>query len=110
MIACTSPAGTASDTPLRIGLSATVAWRFSMLSIRGPARWDLRLFADSEIGQILCGERKLVSFLELSVQIGAAAHRAGNGGKKVPLSAVQCAGSERAATFRDLPGHPTPDA
>src|SRR5687767_14994323 len=33
MIACTSPAGTCSDTPFRIGLSATVAWRFSIVSI-----------------------------------------------------------------------------
>src|SRR5690349_9077481 len=33
MIACTSPAGTCSDTPFRIGLSATVAWRFSIRSI-----------------------------------------------------------------------------
>src|SRR5881398_64486 len=32
MIACTSPAGTCSDTPLRIGLSATVAWRLVILS------------------------------------------------------------------------------
>src|SRR5438034_5791873 len=36
MIACTSPAGTLSDTPLRIGLLATVAWRFSILSICLP--------------------------------------------------------------------------
>ena len=34
MIACTSPAGTSSDTPFRIGLSATVAWRFSILNIQ----------------------------------------------------------------------------
>src|SRR4051794_22304571 len=33
MIACTSPAGTCSVTPLRIGLSATVAWRLEMSSI-----------------------------------------------------------------------------
>src|SRR6185369_6367252 len=33
MIACTSPAGTSSDTPFRIGLSATVAWRFLIVSI-----------------------------------------------------------------------------
>src|SRR4051812_15224662 len=33
MIACTSPAGTASDTPFRIGLSATVAWRLVISSI-----------------------------------------------------------------------------
>src|SRR5438874_532779 len=33
MIACTSPAGTLSDTPLRIGLSATVAWRLSIRSM-----------------------------------------------------------------------------
>src|SRR3954454_24078258 len=33
MIACTSPAGTCSDTPFRIGLSATVAWRLAMSSI-----------------------------------------------------------------------------
>src|SRR6185369_7775 len=36
MIACTSPAGTSSVTPFRIGLSATVAWRFSILSICLP--------------------------------------------------------------------------
>src|SRR5690348_4955581 len=33
MIACTSPAFTASVIPFRIGLSATVAWRFSIRSI-----------------------------------------------------------------------------
>src|SRR5438067_6170572 len=33
MIACTSPAGTCSDTPFRIGLDATVAWRFSIVSM-----------------------------------------------------------------------------
>src|SRR6266567_1670697 len=33
MIACTSPAGTLSDTPFRIGLPATVAWRFSISSM-----------------------------------------------------------------------------
>ena len=33
MIACTSPAGTTRSMPRRIGLSATVAWRFSMFSI-----------------------------------------------------------------------------
>src|SRR3954451_719595 len=33
IIACTSPAGTCSDTPLRIGLSATVAWRLVMSSM-----------------------------------------------------------------------------
>src|SRR3954464_15166633 len=33
MIACTSPAGTSSDTPFRIGLSATVAWRLVISSI-----------------------------------------------------------------------------
>src|SRR5438067_418528 len=33
MIACTSPAGTLSETPLRIGLSATVAWRLAISSI-----------------------------------------------------------------------------
>src|SRR5438270_4775784 len=33
MIACTSPAGTLSDTPFRIGLSATVAWRLVISSI-----------------------------------------------------------------------------
>src|SRR5687767_7329460 len=32
MIACTSPAFTARVRPLRIGLSATVAWRFSILN------------------------------------------------------------------------------
>ena len=30
--------GTSSDSPLRIGLSATAAWRFSILSIVGPFR------------------------------------------------------------------------
>src|SRR5438132_14405293 len=39
MIACTSPAGTSSDTPFRIGLSATVAWRLSIRSMAVlPAR------------------------------------------------------------------------
>src|SRR4051812_26700727 len=33
MIACTSPAFTERLRPFRIGLSATVAWRFSILSI-----------------------------------------------------------------------------
>src|SRR6185503_5917910 len=33
MIACTSPAGTCSETPLRIGLPATVAWRLEIFSI-----------------------------------------------------------------------------
>src|SRR4051794_12070579 len=33
MIACTSPAGTCSDTPFRIGLSATAAWRLVISSI-----------------------------------------------------------------------------
>ena len=30
-MACTSPAGTSSDTPLRIGLAATVAWSYQLL-------------------------------------------------------------------------------
>src|SRR4051812_29915084 len=33
MIACTSPAFTASERPFRIGLPATVAWRLSMWSM-----------------------------------------------------------------------------
>src|SRR5205809_387061 len=40
MIACTSPAGTCSDTPLRIGLSATVACRFVISSIKACLSWN----------------------------------------------------------------------
>src|SRR5689334_384711 len=34
MIACTSPAFTASESPLRIGVPPTVAWRLVICSIR----------------------------------------------------------------------------
>src|SRR5690606_41029037 len=38
MIACTSPAFTASESPLRIGVPPTVAWRLSILSMGLPVR------------------------------------------------------------------------
>src|SRR3954447_9467460 len=50
MIACTSPAGTCSDTPFRIGLSATVACRLVIcIILLGCAlrRWGPRRLQDA---------------------------------------------------------------
>src|SRR4051794_14273234 len=63
MIACTSPAGTASDTPFRIGLSATVAWRLviSSIVVRGSFRWaaaEARGTPAISNGQPFAGRRK----------------------------------------------------